>query len=155
MPGNPAQHSAAEGGCRCGRVRLRVSGAPLFTAACRCRGCQRMSASAFSLSSAYLAIGFEILTGEPVIGGLHGASRHYFCPHCLSWMFTRPEGADEIVNLRTTMLDEVPSEPPFIETYASAALPWAKTGASHSFPEFPPMERFGELMAAFAQRNAI
>ncbi len=155
MIGDPAQQSTAEGGCRCGRVRLRVSGAPLFTAACHCRGCQRMSASAFSLSSCFLAAGFEILAGEPVIGGLHGATRHYFCPHCMSWMFTRPEGADEIVNLRMTMLDEVPAEPPFIETYTSAALPWAKTGASHSFPEFPPMERFGELMGLFAQRNAI
>jgi len=152
----PAASIPAEGGCRCGRLRLRVTGKPLFTAACHCRGCQKMSASAFSLTSCYAAGQFEIVTGEPVIGGLHGATRHYFCPHCLSWAFTRPEGMEEIVNLRTMMLDDPPRAPPFLETFTSEALPWAKTGATHSFEAFPPMERFQALLAEFAQdRPAI
>jgi hypothetical protein len=155
MTGDPARQSATEGGCRCGRVRLRVTGAPLFTAACHCRGCQQMSASAFSLSSCYLSGGFELLSGEPVIGGVHGPDRHYFCPHCMSWLYTRPAGMDDIFNVRTTQLDVPPTEPPYIETYVSSALPWAKTGASHSFLEFPPMERFSELMKSFAERAAI
>ena len=56
-----------------------------------------MSASAYSLSAAIPAEGFEVVQGEPVVGGLRGATRHYFCPHCMSWMFTRPEGVDWIV----------------------------------------------------------
>ncbi len=92
-----------EGGCRCERVRFRLSGAPIFTGACHCRGCQRMSASAYSVSGAWPAEQFEIIAGEPVIGGLHGATRHYFCGHCMSWMFTRPEGFDAFVNVRTTL----------------------------------------------------
>ena len=38
------------GGCRCDRLRLLITEAPLVTMACHCAGCQRMSASAFSLS---------------------------------------------------------------------------------------------------------
>ena len=68
--------------CRCGQIRLRVSAAPLLTMACHCRGCQRMSASAYSLSIAIPAPRFEVVQGEPVIGGLHGPSRHYHCPRC-------------------------------------------------------------------------
>jgi len=151
MPTQPAASIAAEGGCRCGRLRVRVAGAPLFTAACHCRGCQRMASSAFSLTSCYLSGHFEIVSGEPVIGGLHGANRHYFCPHCMSWVFTRPEGMDEIVNLRTTMLDDPPRAPPFIETFTSEALPWVKTGATHSFATFPPLERYEGLLAEFAR----
>ena len=90
------------GGCRCGQVRLRISAPPLLTMACHCTGCQKMSASAFSLSVAIPAAGFAVTQGEPVIGGLHGAARHYFCPHCKSWMFTRMEGLDAFVNLRPT-----------------------------------------------------
>jgi hypothetical protein len=145
----------AEGGCRCEQVRFRVTGSPLFTAACHCHGCQRMSASAFSLSSCYLADQFEILRGEPVIGGLHGPTRHFHCPHCLSWMFTRPEGLDHIVNIRTTMLDAPPRDPPFVETFSSTALPWALTGAPHSFAEFPPLEEYATLIEAFASREGI
>ena len=149
MTGAP---DAREGGCRCGRVRFRVSGPPIFTSACHCRGCQRMTASAYSVSGAWPAGRFALVEGEPVIGGLHGATRHYFCAHCMSWLFTRPEGFDDFVNVRTTLLDEPPTDPPFLETCTAEALPWARTGATHSFEGFPPPESFGPLMAEFAAR---
>jgi len=135
-----------EATCRCGRVRLRISAPPLMAMACHCTGCQRMSASAFSLSVAIPAEGFAVVEGEPVIGGLHGATRHYFCPHCLSWMFTRPEGMDWFVNLRTTMLDDAARFPPFVETYTDEKLPFVTTGAKHSFAKLPPMEAWEGLM---------
>jgi hypothetical protein len=141
----------ADGGCRCGRLRFRLTGAPLFTAACHCTGCQRMTASAFSLSSGYPTIQFQLLAGEPVLGALHGETRHCFCGHCLSWVFTRPKGMDDFVVVRTTMLDAVPTEPPFFETCVIEKLPWAVTGATHSFAGFPPPEHFGPLMEEFAR----
>lgn len=141
-----------EGQCRCGQVGFRVSGPPIVTMACHCKGCQRMSASAFSLSALYPSDRFEILQGEPVIGGLHGPTRHFFCPHCMSWLFTRPEGMDEFVNVRSTMLDDAAAFVPFIETYTREKLPWARTPAIHSFETLPPMERYPELVAEFAER---
>jgi len=56
--------AAREGGCRCGQVRFRFTAQPLLTMACHCRGCQRMTGSAFSLSAAYPASGFEVTAGE-------------------------------------------------------------------------------------------
>ncbi len=139
-----------EGGCRCGRVRFRVTKRPLLTMACHCTGCQRMSSSAFSLSAAIPADGFEVIAGEPVIGGLHGADlNHYFCPHCMTWMFTRPVGFD-FVNVRPTMLDDTSWFRPYMETYASTKLPFAETGAVRSFARFPTMEDIGELIAGYA-----
>ena len=70
-----------DGQCRCGQTRFRITAAPFLTMACHCTGCQRMSASAFSLSVAVPAEGFAVTAGEPVIGGLHGTTRHFFCPH--------------------------------------------------------------------------
>lgn len=143
-----------DGGCRCGQVRFRVTGRPVVTMACHCTGCQRMTASAFSLSALYTSDRFEVVQGEPVIGGLHGPTRHFFCPHCMSWLFTRPEGLDDFVNVRATMLDDARDFTPFIETYTSEALPWAKTPAVHSFDKLPPMERYPELVAEFQQKAA-
>jgi hypothetical protein len=139
-----------DGGCRCGQVRLKISAPPLLTMACHCTGCQRMSASAYSLSAAIPSDGFQVTTGEPVIGGLHGASRHYFCPHCMSWMFTRPEGLDWLVNMRPTMLDDPSWFTPFIETWTSEKLPWATTAAVHSFAALPAVEEFEVLARDFA-----
>lgn len=138
-----------EGGCRCGQVRVRVSAPPLLSLACHCTGCQRMTASAFSLSLAIPEPGFAVTAGEPVAGGLHGAIGHFFCPHCLSWVFTRIPGDLGFVNLRTTMLDDPAPFPPFVETYTSEKLPWATTPAKHSYPQFPPMEAYGPLIAEY------
>ena len=143
-----------EGGCRCGQVRLKISAPPMLTMACHCTGCQNMSASAYSLSAAIPSDGFEVTQGEPVIGGLRGAARHYFCPSCMSWMFTRPEGVDFFVNLRPTMLDDPSWFAPFIETFTSEKLPWAATGAAHSYETFPPFEAFDGLIAEYAARAA-
>lgn len=142
-----------EGGCRCGRVRLKISGKPLLTMACHCTGCQRMSSSAYSVSAAIPSDGFEVTKGEPVIGGLRGATQHYFCDFCMTWMFTRPEGIDWFVNLRPTMLDDTSWFSPFIETFTSEKLVFAQTGAAHSFETFPPMEAYEGLLKEYASSS--
>jgi hypothetical protein len=40
---------------------------------------------------------------------------------------------------------------PFIETYTSERLPWARTPALHSFSKFPAMEDFAALTSEFAK----
>lgn len=141
-----------KGGCRCGKVRLEISAPPLLTMACHCTGCQKMSSSAYSLSAAIPADGFEIIEGEPVPGGCDPSVGHHFCADCMTWMFTRPAGVDWFVNLRPTMLDDPRWFAPFIETYTGEKLPWATTPAAHSFAKFPPMEAYESLLAEFARR---
>lgn len=144
-------HLPMEGGCRCGKLRFRVTKPPMLTMACHCTGCQQMSASAFSLSVAVPSDGFEVIAGEPVIGGLHGAqSRHHHCDWCKSWVFTRIEPEQGFVNVRATMLDDPSWFVPFIETFRDEALPWATTPAKHSYGTFPEMADYPKLLAEFA-----
>ena len=142
-----------QGGCRCGKVRFETTGAPLLTMACHCTDCQRMTASAFSLSEGYPAGAFRVTEGETVIGGLHGPTRHHFCDHCKSWLYTEPEGVAEFVNVRSTLFDAPRREQPFIETYVAEGLPWARTGAEHSYDQLPDMEEWPRLIQAFAERQ--
>jgi hypothetical protein len=139
----------AAGRCRCGEVELRITAQPLLTMACHCRGCQRMTASAYSLSAAIPNAGFEVVRGEPILGGLKNPElRHHFCPNCYSWLYTR--FMQDFVNVRVTMLDDATWFAPFVETWTSTRLPWATTGAPHAFPEFPAMDGMPALLAAFA-----
>lgn len=110
--------------------------------------------SAYSLSAAIPSAGFAVTQGEPVIGGLHGPIRHYFCDYCMSWLFTRPEGMDWFVNVRATMLDDASGFVPFIETCTSEKLPWATTPARHGFAGFPAIDQYTVLTAEFAQQAA-
>lgn len=140
-----------EGGCRCGAVRVRVSAPPMMTMACHCAGCRSMSASAFSLTISIPSEGFEVIEGETVSGGLRGPEIHHqHCDSCKSWLFTRIEGMDFLVNLRAPVLDEHGWVTPFLDTYASEKLPWAETGARHRFDTFPDPDSYPALMAEFA-----
>lgn len=142
-----------QGGCRCGQTRIRVSAPPLLASACHCAGCQRMTASAFSLTATIPSEGFAVTAGDPVIGGLHGSTRHYFCPHCMSWMFTRPAGMEEFVNLRPSMLEDHSWFVPYIEVWVQEKLPWASTPAARSFPTEPAFEDYAGLIDEFAREG--
>ena len=142
-----------EGGCMCGGVRFRVTGAPLLTLACHCRGCQKLTGSAFSLTVSAPSDGLAVTQGEPVLGGLHGPHRQLYCPHCKNWMFTRPHGLDFIVNLRASTLDEHDWCAPFVEVWTAEKLPWVTTSAPHSFATQPGLEAFRPLVEAFAREG--
>ncbi len=142
-----------KGGCRCDRIRVAVTQPPLMASACHCGGCQRMSSSAFSLTLTIPSEGFAVTEGEPVIGGLHGGTRHYFCWYCKTWMFTRPEGFDAFVNLRATMLDEHAWFRPFLEVWSDNKLPGIETGALVSYAQEPAFNEYEALMADYQQRG--
>ena len=142
-----------DGGCRCGATRVRITAPPLLAMACHCTGCQTMSASAFSLSLAIPTDGFAVTKGEPVPGGLN-RDMHYFCPDCLTWMFTRPIGMDWFVNIRAPILDDHRWVVPFVETFTAEKLPWASTPAKHSFETLPELPAYDGLIRAFAAEGA-
>ncbi|MGZ5268269.1 MAG: GFA family protein [Caldimonas sp.] len=147
-------HLPWTGSCRCGRVSLRITKSPWLIGACHCTGCQKMSASAFSLTVSVPGDGFATSGLEPVIGGLHGEERHHFCPWCMNWMFTRVDATDEFVNVRASMLDDHRWVVPYAEFWTSEKLPWASTSARASFATEPPDEAFAGLLEGFARDGA-
>jgi hypothetical protein len=111
-----------------------------------------MSSSAFSLTALFPSEHFVVTRGDPVIGGLHGSTRHFFCPHCLTWLFTRPAGLDAYVGVRSSLLENSQRHPPFMETWTREKLPWITTVAQESFEAFPEPQDYPELMMKFGSR---
>jgi len=145
-----ATAASVSGTCRCGSVTIAAAGPPLITMACHCRECQRMTGSAFSLSSLYPTDHFQVTAGEPVPCKVGAQTTHYFCPQCHSWLYSQPVGMEQLVNIRATLLDDAAGFRPFMEVYTSEKLPWVNLPASHSFEKFPPMDAYPALLAAFA-----
>lgn len=141
--------------CLCGQVQMRITKAPIFSAACHCRGCQKLSSGAYSLTIMLPPDGFEVLAGETEIGGLHRAEiQHHYCTHCKSWIYTTGPLLGGNVNFRPTMLEDASWVTPYLETWALTKLPGVETGAKHSFPEFPPPDQYGALMEGYACEGA-
>jgi hypothetical protein len=148
-----AADGVREGGCRCGQVRFAITAPEMLTMACHCRGCQRMTGAPYSVTMIVPGGGFEVTAGAPVIGGMHGEAKHYHCPHCLSWVYTVPNMPMPMVNVRATMLDDPSGFSPYVELCTEEGLPWAKTPAVHSFPQFPPEEAWGGLVGEYMTRS--
>ncbi|PCI05420.1 MAG: aldehyde-activating protein [Hyphomicrobiales bacterium] len=142
-----------EGSCLCGSVHVRVTEQPLLTLACHCNDCQKLCASAYSLTAMFPTEGFSV-TGELVTGGLRTEQReHNFCAKCLNFIFTRIKGADTRVNLRASVLDDLTWFEPFVELMTEEKLSWSSVPAVHSFARFPETsEELGALMVDYAKR---
>ena len=112
-----------------------------------------MTGGPYSLSAMVAGDAFEITKGEPVVGGLKGDEvDHMFCPHCMSWVFTRVmEGA--FINMRATMLDDTSETEPFIQSYTCEKLDWVQLETPHSYETFPEMEDYLAAVEAFAARQ--
>ena len=142
------------GTCRCSNVRFEIRAAPLMTLACHCQDCQRMSASAFSLAAMIPTEGFEIVAGRPVPRPLPGSVRqHFFCPDCMTLIYTAIQGVEGRVNVRATLCHDRSWFVPFVEMMTKDKLAWAVTPAPHSFDAFPTPAEFKRLLAEFAGWN--
>ncbi len=126
-----------EGSCLCGAVSVRVTAPPLLTLACHCRDCQKFSASAYSLTTMFPAEAFSC-TGALIMGGLgSGGGKHYFCKSCLNFIYSQIAGAEQRINLRTSILDKAASFEPLVEVMTDEKMPWAHVPAKHSFARYP------------------
>ena len=138
------------GECRCGRVKMALTAEPFLTFMCHCDGCQKMMASAFSLTAKVAAEGFRVVAGEPVLGGLQTGPAHYYCPHCKSCLFSKLPGQEDVVNLRMTLFEGLKTYRPFIEVFLCEKLPWVQPSAPHQFERAPAPGEMPALVRNYA-----
>jgi len=132
------------GGCSCGAVRYECSAAPLFTANCHCRDCQRASGGGF-VSVLGVPTDAVKITGEVKYFDVQGDSGNPigrgFCPACGSRLFARPAAAPDRMGIMAGSLDDPSWYRPAIDIYTASAQPWSHMDpALPKFPKMPPME---------------
>ncbi|TMA32794.1 MAG: GFA family protein [Deltaproteobacteria bacterium] len=141
--------------CLCGRVKMRVTAPPIISMACHCRGCQKLTSGPYSLTLMLPEAGFVVVEGETVLGGMHRAEvRHHYCAHCKSWLYTAADVLAGRVNFRSTMLEDPSWVLPFVEAMTAEKLPAVVTGATRSYPGFPPLGDYEMLIEAYAREGA-
>ena len=68
----------------------------------------------------------------------------------MALMFTKVEGAEARLNVRTTLCRDRSWFTPFIEIMTKDKLSWAVTPAIHSYDVFPSPGEFKRLLAEFS-----
>ncbi len=117
------------GGCLCGRIRYRVPRAPLVTAVCHCRHCQKQAGSALSLVAVFPRDQLE-LEGALRVYEDRGTSGQkvyrQFCGDCGSPVLTDTERAREqgIIFIKAGTLDDVSDLRPTTHYWTSRAQAW-------------------------------
>jgi hypothetical protein len=126
-----------EGGCGCGAVRYRVSGAPIFVNNCHCRQCQQQTGSTSVVNAFFEAERVMLLSGELTehtvkagSGGPHVIVRCAACGAAL-WSYY-PRLGRLGLGLRMGTLDEPGAFTPDAVIYTGEAMPWV------AFPEGIP-----------------
>src|SRR3954451_22740160 len=116
------------GGCFCGAMRYRVSGAPLLVHVCHCHDCQTRSGSVFSLMAL-------VRTEDLAITGTLDQRRRTTargatvddsaCLSCGVYLLASAVAAPEYTSLRAGTLDDAGWAVPIAQTWTESAIPWA------------------------------
>ena len=115
------------GGCQCGGIRYEITGQPGQLYACHCRECQKLTASAFSMSLMVRYADFRLTKGAPRVwsrptdGG--NVLRCMFCPDCGSRVWHETSGDDEVMTLKPGSLDTQVNFADAIHIWTSRKLP--------------------------------
>jgi hypothetical protein len=117
----------AEGGCLCGAIRYRVSGAITESAYCHCRTCQRQSGAPAVAWFALAPSGFSYLKGEPGVYRASDRARREFCSTCGTYLVFREDDPEETLSVNTATLDDPALAPPEFHIYCESRIGWFDT----------------------------
>lgn len=82
------------GGCYCGAVRIKLSGAPYRVGLCHCLDCRKKTGALFNAFAIYPADSLSV-TGKTATHRLRLDYACHFCPGCASPIYQRKDGSDE------------------------------------------------------------
>jgi len=140
------------GGCQCGRLRYRVSAAPLAFYLCHCSECQRQTSSAFGESLRLARQGLEV-SGEASLferTAESGARREgWFCPSCGVRIWHGTKGSPEI-NLKAGTLDDTSWLIPSAHIWARSRQPFVSIDDGALVYEGQPGDGYQAIKARWA-----
>lgn len=120
---------AYDGGCACGEVRYRMTGAPLFVHACHCKQCQRLSGAAFGVNAPIEMDRVTVLKGRPAPAPYTSESGHRHtvvrCADCGVALWSHhPFFGLRIALVTVGTLDTGGDFQPRIHCFTRFKLPW-------------------------------
>ena len=116
------------GGCLCGRVRYRVTEAPIAFYACHCTDCRRECGAPYGLTMLFRRSALEHGSGEVRSTGVSVESGRIrnatLCPECLVRVWFESSRTAQILGISFGTLDDASAYEPFGNMWLASACPW-------------------------------
>jgi len=123
-----------EGGCHCGQVRYRLTGAPKRVGLCHCADCRR-SAGAPVVAWAIFGQDQLSFTGEVATYASSQDGRRQFCPRCGTGLFYLNDVIFAgLVDVQVATLDDPDALQPIEQIQTAERIGWMRT--AHALPAF-------------------
>jgi hypothetical protein len=128
-----------EGGCLCGKLRFRVTAAPIDSGYCHCRMCQRNSGAPVV---AWVTFPRASLSWLAAVPGSYASSAHaqrLFCGACGSYLVFQNDNPSGEISVNTASFDDPNAFAPRMHIYAQSRIAWFHTDdALPSYPDSGP-----------------
>ena len=111
------------GGCLCGALRYRASGAPERVGICHCETCRRNTGAPFAAFAVFARERFAVLSGETGFFQSSPEGKRHFCRACGSPIYWDWSNSDE-VDVTLDSLDEPERMRPSYELWTIRRQPW-------------------------------
>lgn len=130
-----------EGGCQCGSVRYRISGAPVLAALCHCSMCRRANAAPAVAWAMYQESQVSFLGGPPQAYESSPGARRSFCARCGTQICFTADYIPGLIDITIGSLDDPGLVEPQLHYWESRRVPWVHFADNlPRYPEFPPTE---------------
>ncbi|WP_018692882.1 GFA family protein [Algicola sagamiensis] len=134
------------GSCQCGQVTYSLKTAPLVIAACHCIDCQKLSASAFSLTLVCQTDQVEFrgqLKQWERLAESGNRNQAFFCPECGNRIYHLNPEQPKLIKLKGGTLSNTDVIQPNVHVWISRKQKWLEIpDGIPTFEQQPPKEVF-------------
>ena len=113
-----------EGGCLCGAIRYRVTGAPTALTLCHCATCRRASGAPSVAWAVFHAGDFAFIAGEPKYFHSSPPVTRSFCADCGTPLTYQSESRADAMDVTTATFDLPDEFAPICEIWTGQKLAW-------------------------------
>ena len=124
MSGAMSDTGTIEGGCRCGAVRYRAEGGPLWVSHCHCNECRRSSGAPVSTFVGVETGGFAFVAGSPAAYESSPEVIRTFCRTCGTPLTYEAAVYPGEVHITAGTLDAPGTLAPERHVWVGERLPW-------------------------------
>lgn len=130
-----------EGGCLCGSIRFRVTGAGTSRCYCHCRSCRLASGAPFVAWATFPAAGFRVTSGELAQHRSSPGVLRGFCASCGTAVTYRHEARPGELDVALASLDGAGALAPEYHIWVSHKLAWVDP--ADGLPRYPEWRKGG------------